>query len=990
MFKFVILAFLGVCGIRSQITIRNPREYYTIDVDLENSEQYKFKQFSPAVELCLEAQKQMAILTDYNPVSISYWRMVWFINDKVTRMSSYRSDGYDLLINLAKKAKAIYDHEMMKFQAGKHKRDQPLTPYLIDVISFLTRFHSKSFFMNHKLLNQLLSTLIEKKNEYMKTYFKDVKIDNKYKNGQMINTLLDIMILLDEFEVYKEQFNDARVKLEMHLEIIAKTLKNQDFIDDIKVSMDKYHEIKGEIFKLDLFYLEEGMVEDMKLFITDNITNAENYKEIVDKVVHIYRRKKALEKMEQRLNVILKLFLNQKINVDQQASNKELEKIKIELKNLFSDVENQPEIEDEDAQKSTVNNSKSVFKRLIKKMSLNKNKEKKKSNEEDKYLKIDDLKKKITKIEKALAKEDKELEKNLKQLRSKFNRAVKKVEDKIKKYEGYEKYKASVKKVISKINRIAKATSDCQTVNAQIAEEEMRMSTFRKNKNMEQGYYQIQKKLDPTTEQDEQGQAQTAKAFVIAKDMSTVIFERIKGIAEMMEPIQVFQHSKMSEKVKDIINWYNPLHFQDTENFRKPAIILMLKQLMRIHNINTIESKMDRELAKVLAYINNHIGMFRCFSKQDLSFMFFKMIKTNMVIFEKDFVNTFLKQLDYRRQKEFILYNYSLVTNPSFMNDLQGRYDFKRNPTAEKIFYRRMRKKFVNDYCMLINLYKDLTRFRVDSMNAKQDDLSRKQRFIRGVWSIIPFDKAIAFGGRKLVKFILKRIFEAIPFIGNIPWLSKFLAELVAYLLFFIFNYIRKVLSKNHALQQKLSEMKNGVLKLFSSKQLIDLDYNQYIEDKLRDDDNDFSDQLSIKPEKVETQFHEGLNKHDPANYEDLFFTTKNYFYMITPEDQNKNFPAIAKAISEAKTRIESENFFGEKFYKQNYMEVPELQGSPQEKEDQMNTYLIRRIYGQKVLDSQLENNPPQEVPQDRRKVKRTRKLRERKMYGPIYREELQ
>jgi hypothetical protein len=509
------------------------------------------------------------------------------------------------------------------------------------------------------------------------------------------------------------------------------------------------------------------------------------------------------------------------------------------------------------------------------------------------------------------------------------------MKDRLDRIRGYDVYVGAVKKVVSKMDRIAEALSNCQTIESMIFDEQTRVNSYEKNVEIEESYFYDILKI----KKDDKENETAASAFVIAKDTVSKIHSRMKNLITMDLQFTPYKHYKISDEVNKMMKWFNPNHFIDANNKAKTFLVRYVKQLAMIENITTLESKVDREQAKIFAYLNNNIDMFKCFSKQDLSFMFFKMIKTNMVVDEEAFINTFLKQLNYKDQMEFILYNYSLVANNAFMNDLQGRYDFKRKPLFEKIFARQVRKRFVEDYTMLINLYKDLTRFRTDSMDSYKTKVSRKRRFMNSIFGKIPLKKVFNKGYKFAIKAIIGAIFKAIPFIGNIPWLSNLLTQMVSYFIFWIISIMVEAYKNSIVARNVVKSITEG-FKNFFNKDIVGLNYEDHIKDKLNeDDDGDFSNQMDVKPDEIEKKFHKGMKKHDPANYDDLLFSMKNYFYMVTPVDMNKNPEGVLKIISAAKQDPNKE-FFGEKFYPVNLKFV-------QNKDITEDQWYTKRIFGE-------------------------------------------
>ena len=923
MLKLLLLALFIFPFTESEMTIRNPREYFTIDVEMSKNSEYKYKLTSPTVEICLKAQTYMSTNMDYHNISASFWRVVWRMNDTVTKMSSYRSDGYDLLQNLTNAGDDVYNKYKAKFENGDYPADQKLNPHLIDILDFMLIRDDSRFLFNKAKIDLLLEEVQAQKKNYFTLYSEDVKVHNKYKQDKIdeINETIDFAKMLSDWQ--KSDFNDARIKLRMHMKIIEDSLNNSPFVQKMKAHFDVFTELKTRVYMLETFYMHSEGVEEMKEFVRKTFKRPGPIIATIDDTVAVYKKKDALEKMQERLNVIVKMMIESQGEVSD--SDHKIELVNTELE---TDILSYQQRERE---RREIEQNQSRFKKIFTNR-LKKSPVEEAPTNEDSSLK--EIKKKVKKVKTELNTQESELDTNIDALKSSFNIGVEEMKVKLNRIEGYSQYVTSVKKIVSKMNRIQVAIANCETMETLIFDEQTRINSFQKNIDIEKSYFYDNIRIKKNSEDN----TEAAKAFVVAGDTASKIYDRMKNLTTMNQRYRYTTNRMMSKDMKKLVNWFVPEHFGDAVAHVDSFLVRYLKQLALVENINKLESKVDRELAKVFAYLNNNIDMFKCFSKQDLAFMFFKMIKTNMIVNERDFINTYLKQLNYKDQMEFILYNYSIVANNKFMTDLQGRYDFKRKPLFEKLFARQMRLKFVEDYCMLINLYKDLTRFRTDSMDSLKGKVSRKRRFMNSILGKFPVKKLFKNGYQFVIKQIVKAILKCIPFIGNIPALTGFLTEVISYLIYYLIDVIVKAYKNSIAARNAVKAMKEG-FKNFFNKDIISLNYQDHIQTKLNEEpDSDLDSNLNIKSDQVEKMFYKGLKSKDPANFDDMFFSMKNYFYMITPTDINRNPRAVLQVISAAKQNTNDE-FFQEDFYPAN---ITLAEGASKENGE----WYTKRIFG--------------------------------------------
>ena len=480
-----------------------------------------------------------------------------------------------------------------------------------------------------------------------------------------------------------------------------------------------------------------------------------------------------------------------------------------------------------------------------------------------------------------------------------------------------------MKETFTFLKKLGPRVNECNTLRATLMEHKTKRARIfnyfdtktKKNeetKNLK--YLEYNEVLDVFSTKDRQTKL-TVESFIIPHDMEDILVERIQQIGRLHTKFQGFtkedwktnkQLGKISRNAKGVMNWFISEKPKWMNQFQKSSLAVLLKQLSLHKNIKQMEAKVDREFAKFFAYLYGKMRDFRCFSKKELSFVFFSMIKTNMIVYEEDFMNTFLKMLNKEDQMQFILYNYSLVSNSTFMKEFQTRANFRRIPVFERLYYRQIRKKFVSNYSFLLNIYKNFTNYRVDSSESKVSDFGVMGR-IKILFTKLKnktLEKKDAIG-KKGIKVIIASCLDLIPFLGNIPFLNSILSVLIMYIIIFLMGLIKKAIGDMPDIKKHLINAKNMLVDWATSTKIMGLDYRQYIEDQFEGEDEEgmlskFKNKLKMGYNDIEKKFYEGLEEGDPANYLDNFFTLKDYFYMITPEDMNKNQVAIDQIINSA------------------------------------------------------------------------------------------
>lgn len=95
-----------------------------------------------------------------------------------------------------------------------------------------------------------------------------------------------------------------------------------------------------------------------------------------------------------------------------------------------------------------------------------------------------------------------------------------------------------------------------------------------------------------------------------------------------------------------------------TVNALTSILMSLQAKLNLVKSINQKEIIIDKMLGKEFAELQKMKNGFSCFTRSGLSFHIFTMIKTNIIINETEFFESFLISLNKKQRDEFIIFNY--------------------------------------------------------------------------------------------------------------------------------------------------------------------------------------------------------------------------------------------------------------------------------------------------------------------------------------------
>ena len=200
----------------------------------------------------------------------------------------------------------------------------------------------------------------------------------------------------------------------------------------------------------------------------------------------------------------------------------------------------------------------------------------------------------------------------------------------------------------------------------------------------------------------------------------------------------------------------------------------MIYVIELLHIRNDINEIMSRKMGRVIGRLQNMINDKKCFSLPDVSLYIFKLMKTNMIHFEKYFLTSFLSIYpDFEKKKKFVLYNYMVSNNREY--GLKAIKILETETTEEKrITYI---ENFTVNFTLLVTIIRDKTTFSRNEISTKINAME----LAKNIFSMINIDmqKKIE---EKTINKILKKlnaiILTVFPFLNLIPFIKKILKKI--------------------------------------------------------------------------------------------------------------------------------------------------------------------------------------------------------------------
>jgi hypothetical protein len=334
--------------------------------------------------------------------------------------------------------------------------------------------------------------------------------------------------------------------------------------------------------------------------------------------------------------------------------------------------------------------------------------------------------------------------------------------------------------------------------------------------------------------------------------------------------ILVDSYASLKKKSQDKIKW------------------MQKKQSLTQEN-DSLETQLDGYLGKLFWRLQNMRNGYRCFTKSELSYVFFALVKGNMVIKEKAFLESFLNNQPYLYAKEFIVFNYTIFAKDEFTQTQIEKDDF----VLKLVDYRQQMQEelistYINNWCFIMNVFKDYTEFGTtgSSLHVKKVKISTRLLSLLGM-SIqkLLFLKKKDSIGKYFAKFA-KEFVRMIPFIGNVPFLASIIGNILGHICDFVVKIIKRVFHNPKKVTRFfMTQMRNvyGELQKFK---VIDLDYSKYIlsvNDIQMEDQNGSTVDMKVQAYKIEGKYLKKMQtRNDLQNNADRIYIFNGKFNSIS------------------------------------------------------------------------------------------------------------
>jgi hypothetical protein len=86
--------------------------------------------------------------------------------------------------------------------------------------------------------------------------------------------------------------------------------------------------------------------------------------------------------------------------------------------------------------------------------------------------------------------------------------------------------------------------------------------------------------------------------------------------------------------------------------------------------ISHLETFFDENFGSIVASVQNLRNGRKCFSTSQISYIIYSLVKMNAIIHEHNFLKFFLSNMEYQQSKEFMVFNYSIFTEETYVEGL--------------------------------------------------------------------------------------------------------------------------------------------------------------------------------------------------------------------------------------------------------------------------------------------------------------------------------
>ena len=216
--------------------------------------------------------------------------------------------------------------------------------------------------------------------------------------------------------------------------------------------------------------------------------------------------------------------------------------------------------------------------------------------------------------------------------------------------------------------------------------------------------------------------------FVITHEMTENVRKHFQTIQELEQNLVLIDSYPFKKKVRELLNeTLNPVkqEFQGQNKKIKGYKNRLQTKLKLMEDISQIELFIDETLGKFFGQVQSLENEKRCFSTSQASSIVFTLVKMNSIIYEKNFLDSFLNTLSFNIAKEFMVFNYAIFTDQGYVANIINNDDYIEGLQH----YREERRKetiinYISNWSLVVNDFKDTTEY-----STKKDTVSRFRRF---------------------------------------------------------------------------------------------------------------------------------------------------------------------------------------------------------------------------------------------------------------------
>lgn len=466
--------------------------------------------------------------------------------------------------------------------------------------------------------------------------------------------------------------------------------------------------------------------------------------------------------------------------------------------------------------------------------------------------------------------------------------------------------KGHMKKIKSKFQKQSKYKDYVKHIKYLRKVRETRMQKSEKLEDLEDTHQKLAARLGNLNMSDDM-------SFTIPQDSIENLQKKINLLETRAKIFDTSQVGGLSDefrnKMVEVMERYK-IMYNHMKKLTDLKLARMQKKIELSEQIEEFERYFDIELGKIFATVQRMEEGQKCFTKSQISYIFFTMVKTNVIIMEKEFLDAFLKNVSYVAAKEFIVYNYEIFADEQFILGQINRDDFKQKLDDYRMDERDVViSTYINNWSFLVNMYKDYTEFGTKGGDGKAKKISMGHRLSRilGLSAQKIFNLSKDSGYNEYFAVFAGELLKMVPFLGNVPFLTSILATILSYLTEFIIELIFKFFHEAGPVIKSFMEKVAPIFGVIINKEIYDLDYTKYVdfgEDVHEDEDEAQMAKITVNVFDIEKEY---LNK-----IESLENTENNRDQLYLFEEDTHSIEVYKLGIPQVQTGLKQLDTLGE------------------------------------------------------------------------------